>query len=57
MRQAPFSKSSTTFHEQTHVSLWNSKTYQKTEISHMAKLFVTTNLTKRERTRDTHGGW
>jgi hypothetical protein len=45
-RQAAFFKAVVTFQSQTHVSLWKSQTYPKTEKSHIVKLFVTMTLTK-----------
>jgi hypothetical protein len=43
------SKASTKFQAPTHVSLLNSKTYQRTDKSHMAKLSVTKSLTKKKK--------
>jgi hypothetical protein len=49
MRQAAFSKAFTTFRAQTHVSLWNLKTYQKIGKSQMLFFFVTKSLTKKRK--------
>jgi hypothetical protein len=49
MRQVASSKASATLQEQAHVPLLNSKTYQSTDKSHMAKLSVTKSLTKKKK--------
>jgi hypothetical protein len=57
MRQADSSTVSATFKAPTHVSLLNSRTYQRTDKSHMAKLSMTIRLTKKkERVRLILGG-
>jgi hypothetical protein len=47
MRPVASSRASMTSQEQTHVSVLNSKTYQRTDTSYMAKLHVTKSLTKK----------
>jgi hypothetical protein len=56
MRRADCSKVSVTFKAPTRVYLLNSRTYQRTDKSHMAKLSVTVSLTKKKRSRLTVGG-